>query len=777
MPFNGQSTQNGSETRGRLRLLKVKDIKEALMNCSCYRAMVTRLLVFALVWQVGFVWTMGLLVRRNGLCNASEITEEVQNTLVFYVAPTGNDAWPGKLPEPNSSKTDGPFATLQRARDAIRELKHRQGGTPNRPVTVFIRGGTYFLREPILFTPEDSGTEECPITYAAYQNETPVFSGGRKITGWKQATLNGKPLWVAEISDVREGKWYFRQVWVNGKRARRARYPNKGYLAIAEIPDVTPPTQREQGQTSFRFHENDLKAWETATDVEAVVMSLWVESRLPITSVDKKQRTVTFDKPDHGGGLIFNTSFRIMPGDLYYLEHAFEFLDEAGEWYLDRKAGRLYYLPTPDDDISETAVIAPVLAQLLRLEGKPKRDQSVAHMVFRGLTFSHAEWSLPPGRCGFEFGAVGVPGAIYGEGIRQCAFEDCTFSHLGTYAIEFACGCKRNRIAGCEIFNVGAGAVKIGETVIREDEAEQTHDNEIVNCHIYGGGLTFHSAIGVRIEKSCNNRIAHNHIHDFYYTGISIIGGLPPSGVRVPTRGNIVEFNHIHHIGAKSGGDGPILNDMGGIYTVGRQAGTILRSNLLHDIAGFSYGGWGIYFDGGSTQIVAEKNLVYRTTHGGFHQNWGGENVVRNNIFAFGRDVQIRTSAGGLPSGVPRPDKHLRLTFEQNIVYWHKGNLSAPHAGSWLVYPTTGEGRFNVVFDRNLYWREVGGEIRFDNMSFDEWRAKGMDKKSMIADPLFVAPERDDFRLKPDSPAVRLGFVPFDLSEVKDRKPNSCEQN
>ena len=103
-----------------------------------------------------------------------------------------------------------------------------------------------------------------------------------------------------------------------------------------------------------------------------------------------------------------------------------------------------------------------------------------------------------------------------------------------------------------------------------------------------------------------------------------------------------------------------------------------------------------------------------------------------------------------------RPEEHLRFTFEQNIVYWHEGNLFAGNLGE-----------FNFAFDRNLYWREDGAETRFGDMSFDEWRAKGMDVNSMIADPMFVAPEKDDFSLKPDSPAKELGFVPFNLSEAE----------
>ena len=140
----------------------------------------------------------------------------------FYVAPNGNDSWSGQQKSPNSARKDGPFATLHRARDAIRELKRQQGGTLQQPITVFLRDGTYFLSEPLIFTPEDSGTPEFPVTYRAYKKEKPVISGGKPITDWKQ---QGN-LWVANLPKVKTGKWYFRLLRVGEDWAIRARYPN-----------------------------------------------------------------------------------------------------------------------------------------------------------------------------------------------------------------------------------------------------------------------------------------------------------------------------------------------------------------------------------------------------------------------------------------------------------------------------------------------------------------------------------------------------------------------
>jgi hypothetical protein len=170
----------------------------------------------------------------------------------------------------------------------------------------------------------------------------------------------------------------------------------------------------------------------------------------------------------------------------------------------------------------------------------------------------------------------------------------------------------------------------------------------------------------------------------------------------------------------------------------------VIRGNVFHDVAAHNYGGWGIYFDEGTTEIRAENNLVYRTTHGGLHQHYGRDNVVRNNIFALGRDAQIRR--GGV-------EPHRSFTFERNIVYWERGPVLAPD-GDWS--------ELKADFDRNLYWRtEDPDAIEFAGNTWGQWRARGADAHSRIADPRFLNPGRGDFRLAPDSPALGLGFTPL----------------
>ena len=666
---------------------------------------------------------------------------------VFFVDPRGNDQWSGARPAANWGKTDGPFATLPRALAAAREWRQKSGSAPAKPVSIVLRRGSYFLSEPLVLKPEDSG-----LSVSAFAKETPVVSGGRPIEGWEAVTVGGQTLWAANVPAARDGNWFFRELWVNGQRAVRARHPNKGYLSVAELLDKQP--EWTKGQMRFRFHPGDLPWWKDFGDAEVVVMNRWVESRLPVFSVDMTNLVINFGK---------RSVFQLEPDDLYYVEGAFEALDQPGEWYLDRRGGKLYYHPRPGESLNKLVAIAPALTQVVRLEGRPEAGKFVEKVVFRGITFSHAEWCFPSGFDrdkpkpniwpppeaevgGFGQAAVGVPGAVWGEGARACVFEECAFTHLGDYGLELARGCQQNRIVNCEFSDLGAGGIRLGETAIRQEPAEQACGNEIRNCAIYDGGKMFHSAIGIWVGQSPDNRLTHNLIHDFYYTGISI-GWTWGYGPALATN-NLVAFNHVHHIGVRSDGDGPILSDMGGIYTLGMQPGTRVFNNLWHDIAGRRYGGWGIYFDEGSSSIVARSNVVYRTTHGGFHQHYGATNVVENNIFAFARDHQLQRT---------RPEPHTSFTFVTNIVYFDNGVVLG---GSWA------NDHYNL--DWNIYFdaRPDAKPLRFEKASLEGWRARGHDEHSLVADPLFVAPQKNDFRLRPGSPALKLGFQPIDLSHV-----------
>jgi hypothetical protein len=671
----------------------------------------------------------------------------------FYVDSNGSDHWSGGRSTPNPTKTDGPFASVEHALMVVRESRRVSGGAEGSRVTIFIGAGSYQLKEPLILGPLDSG-----LTLASISTSKPVLSGGRRITGWKYTEKAGKKLWTAEVPEVRNEHWFFRELWINGRRAIRARFPNRGYLKVVSVPE--PAADWTRGQTAFRYDPADLKGLSSVANGEVVVMNRWADSRLPTAKWEQDKQVLHFMK---------RSVFALDKDDLYYVEGVFEALDEPGEWYLDRHDGKLYYLPRPEDSLDRFEAVAPFLTQVLRFEGKPENKQFVERITLRGLAFSHTEWCFPEGFAegsdkptidpkpqpevgGFGQAEIGVPGAVWGQGVRNCTFENCAFRDLGNYALELTRGCQSNRITHCEFSGLGAGGLKLGETAIRNSAADQCRDNEVSDCEIHDGGKMFHSAIGLWIGQSPDNRVVHNAIHDFYYTGISI-GWTWGYGPALASN-NLVAFNHVHHIGVKSDGDGPILSDMGGIYTLGKQPGSRVENNLWHDIAGLRYGGWGIYFDEGSSGIVAISNVVYRTTHGGFHQHYGETNIVRNNIFAFGRDQQLQRT---------RVEPHISFAFETNIVYFDNGALLA---GDWA--------KDKYDMDWNVYYDSrktpPPEEMRFANDSLANWRGRGHDEHSIFADPLFVAPDQYDFGLRSQSPALKIGFEPIDLRSVGIRK-------
>jgi parallel beta-helix repeat protein len=194
-----------------------------------------------------------------------------------------------------------------------------------------------------------------------------------------------------------------------------------------------------------------------------------------------------------------------------------------------------------------------------------------------------------------------------------------------------------------------------------------------------------------------------------------------------------------------------MLSDMGGIYTLGIQPGTRIRNNLIHDISSFTYGGWGIYPDEGSSEMLIENNIVYNCKSAGFHQHYGRENTVRNNIWAFNRENQLMRT---------RAESHVSFTFERNIVYFDQGRLLG---SNW-----SGD---KYLMKDNIYFDTRGTNIQFSGQSFKEWKAAGRDAGSVIADPLFVNASNFDFSLRPKSPALKMGFQPIDMTGVGPRMP------
>ncbi len=696
----------------------------------------------------------------------------------LYVSPHGSDRATGRSMEVGSR--DGPFATVQKAQRAIRALK--RGGEVDRPVVVTIAGGEYFLEKPIVFGPQDSGTPLGPIIYAAAEGESPVFSGGRLLENLREGRHRGRRAWSAEVPWVKTEDRKFRQLFVNGRRGERTRWPREGYLRVRGLPELSGPKLERlkkknpgfwshlQGNQCFQYKRGDLRNWRNLSDIDAVVITGWVINRLPIKRLDKETRIVWFDRPskwmfyhEHSRkGTVFSD---------YWVENVYELLDSPGQWYLDRKGGRLTYLPREDEALEDARLVVPYLSHLLEVKGTQGR--AAGHLHFVGLGFSHTDYEYAP-ELAASACAVATPGAISVTHADSCIFHRCRVTNVGAYGIDIVRGCRDLEISHCQIRDMGAGGIKIeglgaGLPGFRKAGVPCSRitvmDNEVGD-----GGHIFREGAGIVIGNSPGNRILHNHVHDLYYSGIvlsGVCGYLPPA----LTTGNIVERNHVHDIGKGQ------ISDLAGIYANGVSTGSRIRYNVVHDVEHRVYGGHGIYLDSGATHYLVEKNLAYRCSTCPFMQNYGRENEVLNNIWAFGQMAQVHRGTLEPQSSFAMKSNIVYFCGEVNVLRgrWHDktANFVTMSQFEWSQ-----EGRPTIEYEsevsncdleQNLYFNASGDPVMFMDKTFEQWQALGYDKGSIVADPRFRNPENDDFRLHARSPARKIGFEPWDIDNVGPR--------
>jgi hypothetical protein len=650
----------------------------------------------------------------------------------LYVSPNGNDANPGTAEQP--------LASLRSARDAIRALKAKNAAA--QPITVHVADGEYSFTEPLVLEPADSGTADAPIVYQAAPGAHPVLSGGRRLQGW-QPGENG--IWTLKIPDVATGKWYFEQLFVNSQRATRARTPNKLYFYLQDVHETPLDDAAKSDDKRKRGHAHQMVQM-YAADAEQAFARLRPEDRKDVQLVvyhnwDNTRRFL--DDIDTAHGVLTTTGEALKPwnpwkrNSHYILENYLGALDAPGEWFLSRD-GMLYYMPRPGEDMTKADVVAPVAEKFLVMTGEPAAGKFVEHVAFRGLAFRHSQQLTPPG--GFEAAQAAAPidAVVMADGAKHITLEDCEIGHIGIYAVWFRKGCTDCAVRRCYIHDFGAGGIRIGEAKIPKNDAEATSRIEIDNNIVRDGGWIFPCAVGIWVGQSGDNRVTHNEIANLFYTGIS--AGWTWGYADGRAKRNTFSFNHVHHLG------GRLLSDMGGIYTLGLSEGTVISNNVFHDIYAYSYGGWGLYTDEGSTGLLLENNLAYRTKTGGFHQHYGKENVLRNNIFALNIEQQLQAT---------RVEDHLSFTLEDNIVYYDGGKVLA---GPW--------DKIRFAGGNNLFWQAGGKPVDFLGQTLADWQAKGHEKGSQTADPKFVDPEHGDFHLAADSPAIAMGFNPFDYTQA-----------
>lgn len=647
---------------------------------------------------------------------------------VFYVATDGNDAWSGRLSEPTAAGDDGPFRTLERARDAVRAQK--ADGLPPGGVTVEIRGGVYELAEPFELTAADAGDAEHPITWRAHEREEVRLVGGRVVSGWQPVTdpavlarldeaahghvfqADLRAMGLTDYGEVKPGPRWAQseaglEVFYRGAPMTLARWPNEGFVTI---PEVLGPTPRDVRGTKgcnegiFRYDGDRPARWRGEPDImlHGYWFWDWADQRLKVESIDTDQRIITLAPPQH--------DFGFRAGMYWYAYNLLPELDQPGEWYLDRAAGILYFWPP--EPLEEGDVLVSVLPSLLRLQG-------AAYVTVRGLTLECVRGT-----------AVTIAG---GDHTRLAG---CVIRNGGSWGATVSG--TDSGVIGCDIDQMGNGGVSLsgGDRRTLTPARLYAENNHI---HRFGRWNPILKP-GVQVE-GVGNRVAHNLIHDAPHMAI-LFGG----------NDHVFEFNEIHSVvyGA---------NDAGVMYAGYNPTtrGHEIRYNYIHHIYGYlGKGCVGVYLDDMFCSAHIHGNLFYQVPRAAFIGG-GRDNVVENNIFvdcnpAIHVDARaLGWAAAGVANlearlkEMPYQEEPWRTRFPQLLTYLDDE-------------PAVPKGN---VIARNICW---GGR-------WDEIEAKARPHVQFVdnlvdIDPLFVDPDRFDFRLREDSPAWKIGFEPIPVESI-----------
>ncbi len=719
------------------------------------------------------------------------LLSQAPQTVHFYVSPRGSDDNPGTLEEP--------FLTLERARDAVRALKAE---SPDKPLTVLIRGGTYRLEQSVVFSGRDSGSALAPITYKAYPGETPIFSGGRVVTGWKPYR---DQIVAAQLPQIENHYYRFREVFFNGQRQTRARYPNRdpndprfgGWAFI----HVTLPAE-DSAPVRFTGEPGVFpRQWAKPDQGEIFIIPglAWNSHLLPMRDYNPHTREITVTRR------LTQVWDRLMSGNRFYVENLLEELDQPGEWCFDAQTLTLYFWP-PQGTLDGAEVTIPIIDRLIEL--RATTNEPVRHLHFSGLTFTQTlpvfPWIHPlnpdyvdcnrPNSGGFAF---------YLENTEECVIDGCRFDQVGGDAIRLHGASTRNRITRNEIVSAGAQGICFADlefwpyhypAVWRGNEVKLQSvssrlpwavGNVVENNHIHDCGVidNFGAAIHFHALNTDGNVVAHNHIHDQPHHGIYFSMGFGQ---------NIIEYNDLHDLCF-------VMADAGGVYcnrwgilpdnpVLGK--GQIVRFNRIRGVMGVHphaspdddpvntpsgerihrpHMTWGIYFDNSPRRAQVYGNLCIDNTWGGVFLGGGyaepQDCIVENNIFVNSSIYQFDAVIGEHASG---------NRFRRNIISYTKPEAALMRAGrAWKDGTASHQGW--QEFDSNLYFQSQGAALRIADLpgeALEDWRKLGFDQHSLVADPLFVDPAQGDYSLKPDSPAWKLGFqpIPFAKMGIQDRE-------
>ncbi|BBH24245.1 hypothetical protein Back11_55900 [Paenibacillus baekrokdamisoli] len=643
----------------------------------------------------------------------------------YYVDPAaGSDT--------NSGAIGSPFKTIEKARDTVRTINANMTGD----IIVYLRGGDHVLTSALQLNQSDSGTNGNNVIYKSYPGETPVISGGQTITGW---TLHDavNNIWKADVSPSLET----RQLYVNGTRAVRAR--TSGGLPGAIV-----------NSTGYTTSDTNMQNWANISDVEFVYKIAWVELRVGIASISGT--TITMKQP--AWEMAYNigaVTIKDNSPNPTYMENSYTFLDEQGEWYLDRTAHKIYYKPRTGENMATANVVAAKLETLV--EGTGTLTNPIQHIQFEGITFAYATWLEPNGSNGFaqiqastlsnpDYSSdvdkrVIVPTNIRFTTAKNIRLERNKFIHLGASGVGFSGGSQNNVISGNEFTDISGSGIQIGGISMNDSYPQDTRyivkNNEIKNNYIHDVAAEYRGCVAIFVGYTEGTLISHNEISDLPYTAISLGYGWGDrdfaekpdlilkaedqwrAEYNVPqtSKNNVVTYNHIYNIMT-------YLRDGGGIYNLGAQPGGVIEGNYIHDVHD-EFGA--IYLDSGSRYLTVANNILhsyvtnvidtsndsdiefnYWTINNGYW--WARSGLVANNYTIGNGNVpsSILDNVGleaAYADLLPRTNVNFALGKTASA-YYNNGSAATMHAGSEAYRAVDGNPATYALATNQFAWTQ-----------------------------------------------------------------------
>ena len=700
----------------------------------------------------------------------------------FYVSPGGDDRNPGS--------TARPFRTLERARQAVR------AAAKSAPVHVYLRRGKYRLAEPLVFGPEDSGDDGAPVIWSALPGEQLTIVGSRKLDLKWSAYRDG--ILKASVPAGLD----FGQLFVDGKRQIRARFPNydpadplrsgKGYQLVTD-------GSNRRYDTWFGFDPKIFteKRWANPTTgiVHAFQSRNWGNMQYRIKGVDWEKHRVLLGE----GGWQLQRSGGIGTArgssSPFFIENIFEELDAPGEWFLDTGSSTLYFMPPSGVNPNNAEIEAVVVKDLIRFVGTPERP--VRNIILRGLTFTESGLTFldqyePLARGDW---AIHRGGALYFEGAENCRIEDCRFEYLGGNAIFFSGYNRRNTVTHCRFFHIGdtgvafAGLPKAVRLYLTWDDEEilgksweqmrkgmdlkpgpktsdYPEDCSVQDSVMSDIGDFGKQTAGVLISMSHRINVSHCTIYNTPRAGICINDGT--------WGGHVIEYCDIWETVRETGEHGPFnswgrdrqwLTESGGTKGMDKKLvfldavdTTHIRNNRIANYRKtISAGNWTIDLDDGSSNYAIYNNLSLGSTlklREGFYRK------VWNNIHV--SPVEIGWH-------VWPPDSEDEFYHNITVVSGARPGQQEPTTS--LIRPVRMPDKYpwGKLIDQNLYWNVNTHRFLAADLDWEQWCGVGHDRHSVFADPLFVAPLHGDFQVKESSSALKIGFENFPMDQFGHR--------